>query len=594
MRLSDDFLQELHEKVDIENVISPYVQLKRKGKLLGGLCPFHNEKTPSFYVYPETQSYYCFGCGSGGDAITFVKNIENLDYMEAVKLLCERNGIQMPEDNYDNGLSRRKQRINEANREAARFYYSQLFEPHGKIAREYCAYRQLTKDTITKFGIGYAPDSWTGLKDYLNKKGFSDIELFEADLVKKSQKGSYYDTFRNRLMFPVIDLRGNVIAFSGRRLNEEDRAKYVNSSDTLVYKKGREIFGLNLAKKTKQQNLILCEGNIDVVMLHQAGFDNAVAALGTALTEEQAQVLSRYTSEILLCYDNDEAGHKAVNKALGIFSRTSVNAKVITMTGGKDPDEIIKKYGKERFIALIDGASNDVEYKLSLELHKYDIATADGRVNFVRSAAKILSEINSSIEVDIYATKLSNDLSVNKDAIMREISKNRQSYKRTRQKEKMVEIRQNISNPKDVINRVNASRQNNLHVAKAEEVLIATLINNPIFFKQIKEEISPEDFVTDFNKRVFSIIFERLGENKTIDISYFASVFTQDEISALSQIIASSQIISNSISECRDCIKVIIDEKHRHSGVKPSDMNEEDFLSIFNDDKSENDENKEF
>lgn len=293
MALSDDFLAQLHDKVDIESVISPYVQLKRKGKLLGGLCPFHNEKTPSFYVYPETQSYYCFGCGNGGDAITFVKNIENIDYMEAVRFLCEKYGIAMPEDNFDNGLSKKRTRMFEANREAARFYYKQLFEPQGKIAQDYCVERQLRRETVTLFGIGYAPDKWTALKDYLNSKGFTDVELYEADLVKKSQKGTYYDTFRNRLVFPIVDLRGNVLGFSGRRLNEEDRAKYVNSSDTLVYKKGNEIFGLNLAKKTRQDKLILCEGNIDVVMLHQAGFDNAVAALGTALTEEQAHILSR-------------------------------------------------------------------------------------------------------------------------------------------------------------------------------------------------------------------------------------------------------------------------------------------------------------
>ena len=589
MALSDDFLNELHQKVDIESVISPYVQLKRKGRLLGGLCPFHNEKTPSFYVYPETQSYYCFGCGSGGDAITFIKNIENLDYMEAVRYLCEKNGISMPQDNFDNGLSKKRTRMFEANREAARFYYKQLFEPHGEIARKYCQFRQLTKDTVKTFGIGYAPDSWTTLKDYLNKKGFSDVELFEADLVKRGQKGSYYDTFRNRLIFPIIDLRGNVLGFSGRRLNEEDRAKYVNSADTLVYKKGREIFGLNLAKKGNTDKLILCEGNIDVVMLHQAGFTNAVAALGTALTEEQAQLLGRYTGEILLCYDNDEAGRKAVGKALEIFSHTTIHTKVIEMSGGKDPDEIIKKYGVERFRSLIEGAANDVEYKLNRELHKYDILTADGKVSFMKAAAGILAGLNNSVEIDVYASKLSEDLAINKQAIMAEIEKGKRSLKRNQSKERMKEIQKALDDPRDVINRVNPERRNNLHAARAEEALIASLITTPAFYKTVSRLITADDFVTEFNSRLYKEISQRFSEGRPADMSALASVFTGEEISVVARITAMTQEISNSIEECEDCIKVIKEEKNKNNSQRPAEMNEEDFLSIFKDKSKIND-----
>lgn len=590
MAFSDDFLSELRQRCDIESIVSSYVSLKRKGKLLGGLCPFHNEKTPSFYVYPETQSYYCFGCGNGGDVVTFIKNIENLDYVEAVKFLCDKCGMSLPEDNNDNGLSRRRMRMYEANREAARFYYKMLFSEKGVIAREYCNYRQLTKDTVKKFGIGYAPDGWTALRDYLHAKGFSDTELYEANLLGKSQRGTYYDRFVNRLMFPIIDVRGNVIAFSGRRLNEEDKAKYVNSADTLVYKKGREIFALNYARKTDNDTLILCEGNIDVVMLHQAGFTNAVAALGTALTQEQAQVLSRYASEILLCYDSDEAGQKAVQKALGIFANTTLRTKVINMKGGKDPDEIIKKFGPERFRMLIENAANDTEYKLMRQRVKYDLSTPDGKVGFMQDAAKVLARVTSPIEVDVYASKLADELSVRKEAVLSEVAKNKRTLSRVKKTEQMKEIQKSLDNSKDVINRVNAQRRDNLHAAAAEETLIASLINNPSYYKQLKNEVSESDFVTDFNRKVFSVINERLSEGKPIDLSFLTPYFTDEEMSAVARIATLTQNLSNTAGECMDCIRVIKNEKSKTAYSKPSELSNEDFLNIFKDRTKSNDD----
>ena len=590
MAFSDDFLSELRQRCDIESIVSSYVSLKRKGKLLGGLCPFHNEKTPSFYVYPETQSYYCFGCGNGGDVVTFIKNIENLDYVEAVKFLCDKGGMSLPEDNNDNGLSRRRMRMYEANREAARFYYKMLFSEKGGIAREYCNYRQLTKDTVKKFGIGYAPDGWTALRDYLHAKGFSDTELYEANLLGKSQKGTYYDRFVNRLMFPIIDVRGNVVAFSGRRLNEEDKAKYVNSADTLVYKKGREIFALNYARKTATDTLILCEGNIDVVMLHQAGFTNAVAALGTALTQEQAQVLSRYASEILLCYDSDEAGQKAVQKALGIFANTTLRTKVINMKGGKDPDEIIKKYGPERFRMLIENAANDTEYNLMRQRAKYDISTSDGKVGFMQDAAKVLARVISPIEVDVYASRLADELSVRKEAILSEVEKNKKAVSRVKKAEQLKEIQKSLDNSKDVINRVNAQRRYNLHAAAAEETLIASLINNPGYYKQLKNEVSESDFVTDFNRKVFSVICERLSEDKPVDLSFLSPYFTDEEISAVARIATLTQSLSNTEGECMDCIGVIKKEKSKAAYSKPSELSDEDFLNIFKDRTKSNDD----
>ena len=586
MAFDDLFISELRNRNDIESVVSSYVSLKRKGKLLGGLCPFHNEKTPSFYVYPDSQSYYCFGCGNGGDVITFIKNIENLDYIESVKFLCDRSGMALPAENHDNGLSKRRARIYEANREAARFFYKQLFEPCGAQAREYCSFRQLTKETITKFGIGFAPDSWTGLKSYLNKKGFSDLELFEADLVKKGSSGSYYDTFRNRLVFPVIDLRGNVIAFSGRRLNENDRAKYVNTGDTLAYKKGREIFGLNFVKSNNFDNIILCEGNIDVVMLHQAGFTNAVAALGTALTQDQAQVLSRYTGEILLCYDSDEPGQKAVKKAMGIFSHTTLRVKVINMKGGKDPDEIIKKYGPSRFKMMIDGAANDTEYKLMLEREKYDVSTLDGKSNFIKAAAVVLAGVSSPVEVDIYTSKLSEEFSVNKQALESEIKKNLRISKRQKVKENFTNIQKALDNPNDLINKINPDRRDNLHAAKAEETIIAFLMANPTYYKSIKDKLCADDFITAFNRRLYTEICTRLESEKPVEISYIATDFSDEEVSVITRIASSSQLISNTLSEFEDCIRTLKSEKSRGKYGNASGLSDTDFLNLFN--KNEN------
>lgn len=366
MRLSDSFLEQLRANTDIESVISPYVNLRRRGKNLVGLCPFHNEKTPSFTVYPENGSFYCFGCGVGGDVITFVRRMENLDYMEAVKQLADRVGMALPEDGYDDTLAKKRTAVLAANRAAAKFFHSQLFTDRGRHALNYFLDRGLTMKTIRHFGLGFAPDDWRALKNHLNEQGFDDILLESANLLRRSDKSgkvSYYDNFRNRVMFPIIDPRGNVIAFGGRVL-DDSKPKYINTSDTLVYKKSNGVFALNFAKNGNDGKLIIAEGYMDVIALHQAGFTNAVACLGTALTKEQANLLSRYADEIILSYDADEAGQKATARALGIFGTTGMEIKVLRLTGGKDPDEIIKKYGAQRFRDIINGAANDTEYRL--------------------------------------------------------------------------------------------------------------------------------------------------------------------------------------------------------------------------------------
>lgn len=585
MALSDEFLDDLRRRADIESTVSSYVSLKRKGKILTGLCPFHNEKTPSFTVYPETQSYYCFGCGNGGDVITFIRNIENLDYMEAVKLLADRHGVSMPQDGYDSGLSKKRTEMYGANREAARFFHAKLYSPEGRQGLEYFYSRGLTDDTIRRFGLGYAPDSWHDLENYLVSKGYSQQLLYEANILRstvKNGKRYYYDAFKNRAMFPVIDLRGNVIAFSGRRIHDADSdRKYVNTSDTLVYKKGSNLFALNFAKKSKSDSIILCEGNLDVISLHQAGFTNAVAGLGTALTEEQAHLLSHYAGEIFICYDSDEAGQKATRKAINILGKTTLKVRIIHMTGGKDPDEIIQKFGAEGFKRCLDSAANDVEFSLLSERSKYDISSPAGRSDYLKAAAAVLASLNSPVELDIYISRLSEEFSVNKDAVAAQVKIEREKRIKKQKNEFYREVRDSVINQGDKINKVNTQRAKALRAAKAEEILIASFMSDPELYRKLESKLTPELFVTDFNRRVFSAISERIKDGRPVGLSFFASEFTPEEISVIARIETVSTDISISVRECEDCINVLKKEKNRHIDVKPSEMSDEDFMKLF-------------
>lgn len=585
MALSDEFLDDLRRRADIESTVSSYVSLKRKGKILTGLCPFHNEKTPSFTVYPETQSYYCFGCGNGGDVITFIRNIENLDYMEAVKLLADRHGVSMPQDGYDSGLSKKRTEMYGANREAARFFHAKLYSPEGRQGLKYFYSRGLTDDTIRRFGLGYAPDSWHDLENYLVSKGYSQQLLYEANILRstvKNGKRYYYDAFKNRAMFPVIDLRGNVIAFSGRRIHDADSdRKYVNTCDTLVYKKGSNLFALNFAKKSKSDSIILCEGNLDVISLHQAGFTNAVAGLGTALTEEQAHLLSHYAGEIFICYDSDEAGQKATRKAINILGKTTLKVRIIHMTGGKDPDEIIQKFGAEGFKRCLDSAANDVEFSLLSERSKYDISSPAGRSDYLKAAAAVLASLNSPVELDIYISRLSEEFSVNKDAVAAQVKIERAKRAKKQKNEFYREVRDSVINQGDKINKVNTQRAKALRAAKAEEILIASFMSDPELYRKLESKLTPELFVTDFNRRVFSAISERIKDGRPVGLSFFSSEFTPEEISVIARIETVSTDISNSVRECEDCINVLKKEKNRHIDVKPSEMSNEDFMKLF-------------
>lgn len=580
MAFSDEFLSELRDRNDIEDVISTYVNLKRQGKILKGLCPFHNEKTPSFTVYPDTKSFYCFGCGAGGEVITFIRRIENLDYRDAVRFLADRAGMQMPSDGYDDSLAKHRQRLFAANREAARFFHECLISKGGEEALDYLKNkRRLSIGTIRHFGMGYAPNSWDALINHMREKGFSLSELYDANLVKRSErngKTSYYDNFRNRVMTPIIDLRGNIIAFGGRVL-DDSKPKYVNTSDTLIYKKTDNVFALNFAKNGNPSALILAEGYMDVIALHQAGFTNAVASLGTALTREQASLISRYADEVIISYDADEAGQEATKKAIRIFSETGLKIRVLRLEGGKDPDEIIKNYGKERFKALLDGAANDIEYGILKIRSKYDLSMPDGKVGFLSEVAELLASCGA-IERDIYASKLSSELDVSKDAIMSEV-KRKWSAKRSAEKRREFEqIKRNAASPKDDIN---PERKGHVRAARAEDVLLSSIINNPEFYFKLKDKLSEDVFITDFNRRVYSSLSQRLDGGRSIELSMLSADFTPQENGRLAKFIAMKKEISSTLGECEDCITVMKQEKAKQNAVNPADTTPEEFLNLF-------------
>lgn len=579
MRISERFIQELQDKVDIESVISANISLKRRGKTLVGLCPFHNEKTPSFTVYPESNSFYCFGCGAGGDVITFVRRMENLDYIEAVKSVAQMAGVSMPEDGYDDTLSKQRMRLLAANREAARFFNACLNDPKNREALDYFLKRGLSPNTIRKFGLGYAPNDWRALINHMKSKGFTEHELVLANLARRSDKDgktSFYDNFRNRVMFPIIDLRGNVIAFGGRVM-DDSKPKYINTSDTLVYKKSNGVFALNFAKNANEGKLILVEGYMDVIALHQAGFTNAIACLGTAFTNEQANLLSRYADEIIICYDNDEAGKAATAKALGVLGKTGLKLRVVSMSGGKDADEIIRKHGKERFADLLKEAANKTEYKLLEERNKYNLATDDGKLRFLMAASQVLAGCGS-IEREIYATRLSNELGVSVDSIKSQIGTAAAKLRRTEEAKKRQQTEAMLA--KSFEDKNNPERAGNLRAAKAEETLISSFLRNPDFYYKLKEKISHSDFVTAFNSRIMESLERGLDAGLEPSLSLFSADFTPEEMDSVTRIFHQSGSLSNTLKECEDCIEVLKD-KSTPRITDTSSLSEEEYLKLF-------------
>lgn len=562
MAFPEGFLQELKMRNDITDIVSTYVTLKRRGRNMVGLCPFHGEKTPSFNIYTENGSFYCFGCGVGGDVITFIMKIENLDYVDAVKFLAQRAGMEMPENTYDDSMSKLRTRVFEANREAARFYYATLNSPKGAKGLEYFHSRALSDRTIRHFGLGFADDDWSSLCKHLKAKGFKDSEIIAANLgVQRRNGNGIYDRFTNRVMFPIIDLRGNVIAFGGRIMTDE-KPKYLNTSDTPVFKKSANLFSLNNAKNSGSRTLILCEGYMDVITVNQAGFTNAVATLGTALTSEQAMLMKRYADEIIICYDADEAGQKATARAIPILRNAGLLIRVLSIPNGKDPDEFIRSHGADgpaAFKAVIEKSGNDIEYRLQKLKQSYNISTTDGKVGYLEAATKVVASISSPIERDVYTSKICNELGVDKNAFKQQLSNISKRHTREAIKKEVRKIQTDLSGRND---KINTDHYKKPRSSSAEEALVVYLINNPDSAEEISASVKPEQFGNSLMKRYYEYILRRIQQGLE-PLNNITADFSQDEASKLYQMM--SQTIKNASTESamREYIKVINEESQK-------------------------------
>ncbi len=534
MNFTPEFLQELHDRNDIVEVISSFVPLKKRGRIHSAVCPFHNEKTPSFTVYEDTSSFYCFGCGTGGDVITFVKLYENLDYVETIKYLANRAALKLPDEKSDI-VSKQKSTIISANKKAARFFFDMLNSEEGKTARAYLRHRGLRDAIITRFGIGYAPDSFGKLRDHLKSLGFFENDLVLAGLCSRGKNGNVYDFFRNRVLFPIIDIRGNVVGFSGRRIRDEDSPrKYVNTSETPVYKKSELLFAMNLAKSNKTRRIILAEGQLDAIALHSAGFSEAVAVLGTSLTDNHVRQISQYADQVVIAYDNDQAGMAATKKALDKFRNSDIIVKVVNIDHAKDVDEYIAKFGAAAFEQLINGSDNSLEYELKKAKVKADLTVDTGKLQYINEACDILSNCVSKTETDLYAGRVAEEIKiVSKSAILEQIEqiRSKRSYKRKKADEKA---------SADVAKRWGISAQNIDRISKVStgQYILAMLTKNPEFYKEIKNVVTKEDFENDDFKEIFSVMNEVFETDNFIGLSSITSRLSQSAIGALAGCVA--------------------------------------------------------
>lgn len=572
--LSDSFLQELRLKTDVVDLISSYVSLKKRGNTYVGLCPFHNEKTPSFTVYENTQSFYCFGCGAGGDGVSFMRKIENLDYIDAVKVLAQRAGMQMPDDGYDDSLSKKRRTILEINRETAKFYHNYMMSEQGKVGLQYFLNRGLSQKTIRHFGLGYAPNKWDELLKHLKSKGYNVSDMLTAGVVRKGEKG-YYDYFRNRVMTPIIDVRGNFIAFGGRVL-DDSKPKYINTSDTLAYKKTNEVFGLNYAKDSGKDSLILCEGYMDVIAMHQAGFTNAVAGCGTALTNEQVRLLSRYAKEIILVYDNDEAGQKALNKAISLFDQVDVKISIPTISGGKDPDEIIKNLGRARFADMIENSSNEVEFAIMKLRRGFNLQTTQGKSQFAGEAVKILANA-TPIEQDLYLSRLADELGIEKRAFQAQLVEYSTRMAKGRKKREYNKI---IDDDLRKTRKESFEADTSTVSLKAQARVIGLLMTYPDCYSLCKD-LNPDEFTAGFYKKAYETVTQRIKDNLSLELIVFNEVFTDDEMGKFTHLVSVSQNSSNPKKEFTDCINVIDNEYKKQNSKSTSEMNDDDFRNFF-------------
>ena len=587
MAFDRQFLDELIARNDIVDVVSNYVSLQPRGGSLWGCCPFHSEKTPSFHVLPDKQLCYCFGCKKGGGVINFIMEEENLSFPDAVRFLARRANMPVPEEEHSDE-SRLRSRILSLNRDAARFYYDQLYSPKGAPVLEYMKNRKITRRNATNFGLGASADEWDGLLTAMRKKGYGDGELLASGLAIRGKNGGLYDKFRKRLIFPIIDVRGDVLGFGGRIISKDDPgAKYMNTPETIVYSKRRVLYGLNLAKKSKRSNIILVEGNIDVVMLHQAGFDNACASMGTALTTEQLQLLSRYTKEIVLCYDNDDAGKVATQKALTLLNNTDFQVKVLElpkrlveseftvrvlklpnkMVDGQptkqDADDFIKFQGKDAFEHLLSGSESGMDFRMAQLKSKFDLKSDEGRIGFAEAAAGLLSTVPNAVEREIYTVRASEAAGITPDAMKLEVERAR---KRARYKEKREQERRDLNPAASAQPRERSIRYTDLRSALAEEGVLRLLTLDDSLFGE-NPPIREEDFSSPLLGRFFTALRAQLRESGQVNIPALAEFFTSEEISHLIGILQKPESLKNGAQALKDYCNIILDEAHKRAAV---------------------------
>ena len=545
------FLDELAARNPIEEVVGQYVNLKRSGSNLFGLCPFHGEKTPSFSVAPDKGIYYCFGCHKGGGVINFEMEIEGLSYPDAVRALAQRVGMEVPDDEEYQSRYRKQERLWALAKEAARFFVTQLYAPTGAEGLRYAQSRGMSKGTLTRFGIGFAPDSWDSLCKAMRAKSYTDEELKDAGLVSVSQKnGNIFDRFRNRLMFPIIDVRGNVIGFGGRVM-DNSTPKYLNSPETEIFNKRKNLFALNVAKKTKLGYLILVEGYMDAIALHQYGFDCAVASLGTSLTEEHAVLLSRYTEQVVLIYDGDEAGQNATRRAIPMLERAGLQVKVLQMRDAKDPDEFLKKFGADRFKLLLEESSNRVEYQLRAIQKKYDLNVDEDRVKFISEAAELVSSLGNAVQREIYGNRVAEAGKISHDAMKIEVNK---AFKRRQYREKRKQERIDLAPAVAAQPKSRTIRYDNVRSAMAEEIVLAQCLSDAAMIAET-EGLKPEEFSSPLLGRVFEQLQQQSRQGMVPSVAGLTD-FTGEEMAHIAGIL---QRNPGPVSEqaMRDSIQVI-------------------------------------
>ena len=568
-RYPREVVEAIKDRSDIVDLIGTYVSLKRAGSNYGGLCPFHSEKTPSFTVFPDNQSFFCFGCEAGGDAFSFIMRVENLDYPGAVEFLAKRSGVELPTDGREEKRGVSRKRVFEMNLIAARFWRECLFDPEiGRVGMEYLTEKRgLPISIIRRFGIGYAPNDFGALTAVLRKNGFSDEEMKEAFLCGISQKsGRAFDMFRDRVMFPVIDNTGNVIAFSGRDVGGQDSRKYVNSSDTPAFQKRRNLFALNFAKNHCSEQLILCEGNIDVVSLHAAGFENAVASLGTALTDEQARVMTKYTKQVVLAYDSDEAGQRAAHRAMGIFAKVGLDVRILQMQGAKDPDEYIKKFGAERFRQLVKNSRTGFEFKLQSVLSQHDLSIPDEKIKAAAELCAIIARVYSSAEREVYVHAVAEQLGLSEDSLRKDVES---AMRRNAKAGKQQEAQQARLSAMGMRDKVNPEAAGNIQAAAAEETILGLLLMYPEHRKAVltgQIPLTRDCFVTAFHRNAFTVIMTLEETDGGFDFSLLGEYFTVEEMGRLARLEQTRRALSeNGSSILRAAISALAAAKERQA-----------------------------